>query len=73
MVIAISAASLFILFLIISTIRDHIKTNKIIEESEKSMERTDMRISELLKKERKYDAIYKYRKYKLPNGAYGRK
>lgn len=73
MVIIISLAALFILFLIISTIKDHIETNKIIEESEKSMERADVRISELLTKERKYDAIHKHRKYKLPKGAYGRK
>lgn len=65
--------ALFLAFLFISTIKDSIETNKIIKETEESMERNDMRISELLTKERKYDAIHKHRKYKLPKGAYGRK
>lgn len=71
MVIIILAAAI-IVFLSILTIKDHIETNKTIRESEESMRRTDIRISELLTKERKYDAIHKHRKYKLPKGAYGR-
>ncbi len=61
----------FFIFLTVSIIKDHIETNKVIRESEESAKRVEARIQQLLKKERKYDAIMKRRRGKLPNGAYG--
>lgn len=43
-----------------------------MDEYDKSFERIKIRTKELLRKERKYDVIHKRKKYKLPNGAYGR-
>lgn len=72
MVILLISVLFLIPLFIVSEYMAYKEINDIMEESEKSFERVQIRTKELLNKERKYDAIKKHNKYKLPKWAYGR-
>lgn len=73
MVAVLILALFLILIFIVEIIKSEKRFNQDMKEYDDIADRIEIRASEFIKKERKYDARYKHKKYKLPNGAYGRK